>query len=379
MSEKKYQRFTLSQRIEHILGLSSFTILAVTGLPQKYAAAAWAQAMINGMGGIEFVRFIHRGAAIILMMETIYHLTSAGYKIFVERTRFTMLPGIQDALDALYTFLYNLGLRPDKPQVGRYSFEEKAEYWAFAWGTIVMVITGFIMWNPIATTNFFPGEFIPAAKAAHGGEALLAVLAIILWHFYGVHLKHFNKSMWTGHMTEEEMVHEHPLELAEIKAGMSQTQVEPTILSKRRKIYLPVAIVFAAVLLVGLYGFVTFEKTAIDTVARPTVVAYATQQATPFPTRRPTATAQTLKAVWEGNISNLFKQKCIDCHGGTAGIDFATYGSTLRGGATGPIIVPKDADKSKVVIKMAGPHPGKFSDAEMKILRDWITLGAPEK
>ncbi len=66
-----------------------------------------------------------------------------------------------------------------------------------------------------------PGEIIPAAKAAHGGEAILAVLAIIIWHFYHVHLRHFNKSMFTGKMSEKEMAHEHPAELAEIQAGIA--------------------------------------------------------------------------------------------------------------------------------------------------------------
>ncbi len=84
-----------------------------------------------------------------------------------------------------------------------------------------MIITGFMMWNPIATARFLPGDFIPAAKAAHGGEALLAVLAIIVWHMYGVHIKHFNKSMFTGKISEEEMLDEHPLELADIKAGIA--------------------------------------------------------------------------------------------------------------------------------------------------------------
>ena len=65
-----------------------------------------------------------------------------------------------------------------------------------------MALTGFMMWNPLATIKVLPGEFIPAAKTAHGAEAVLAVLAIIVWHMYGVHVKRFNKSMWTGKLTE---------------------------------------------------------------------------------------------------------------------------------------------------------------------------------
>ena len=115
--------------------------------------------------------------------------------------------------------MYYFGLRKHKAYYGRYNYAEKAEYLAVVWGTVIMGITGFMMWNPIATTRYLPGEFIPAAKAAHGGEAVLAVLAIIIWHFYHVHIRHLNKSMFTGKITEKEMAHEHPAELAQIKAG----------------------------------------------------------------------------------------------------------------------------------------------------------------
>ena len=40
-----HRRFALSQRVEHVVMLVSFITLAVTGLPQKYAAAAWADAL----------------------------------------------------------------------------------------------------------------------------------------------------------------------------------------------------------------------------------------------------------------------------------------------------------------------------------------------
>jgi len=381
MTEKTYLRFSLAHRLEHIVALTSFTILALTGLPQKYPSAGWADAMITVMGGIEFTRQIHHTAAIVLMLETIYHLVAIGYRVLVQRVRFTMLPGVRDLNDAIGTFIYNIGLRKEKPQGGRYTYEEKAEYWAFIWGTIIMVLTGFMMWNPIATANFFPGEFIPAAKAAHGGEALLAVLAIIVWHLYGVHLKHFNKSMWTGKMSEEEMAHDHPLELSAIKAGTAHVMADEPTIQKRQQVYVPLAGVFAVALIFGVYQFVNFEKTAIETVQpRAAIVpAFSPLQATPLPTRRPTPTSIALKPVWEGNLSTVFQQKCIDCHGGTMGLDFSNYASAMKGGTNGAVIIPKDVEKSKITAKMSGAHPGKFSEAELKVLKDWIAAGAPEK
>ncbi|GAB4502873.1 MAG: hypothetical protein Fur0035_24310 [Anaerolineales bacterium] len=282
---RTYERFPLLRRIEHVIMLTSFSTLGLTGLPQKYPNSGISQAIVSFFGNVDNLRQVHHVAATILMLGAIYHLMMFGYKFFVERTRLTMLPSLQDAKDALQAFLYNLGIAKTRPQVGRYGFEEKAEYWAFVWGTVVMAITGYMMWNPIATTSLLPGEFIPAAKAAHGAEAVLAVLAILIWHFYGVHLKTFNKSMWTGHLTEEEMLHEHPLELADIKAGLAQPSVDPQTLAKRQRIYWPIAIVLSAVMLYGVYNFVTSENTAIVTVPIQDVggPVYAPQTPTPLP------------------------------------------------------------------------------------------------
>jgi formate dehydrogenase subunit gamma len=131
---------------------------------------------------------------------------------------------------------------------------------------VVMIVTGFMLWNPIAAARFVPGQWIPAAQVIHGGEALLAILAVLVWHFYSVHLRHFNRSMWTGEMTEEEMEHEHPLELDKIRAGTSEPALDPALVARRQKVFTPVAAVVAVLLLAAIYWFVTFEQTAITTL-----------------------------------------------------------------------------------------------------------------
>lgn len=263
-----YIRFTLAQRIEHGFLLASFTILSVTGLPQMFAMTLWGSWMIWAMGGIEMVRIIHRASAVVLMLATIYHGGVVTYRVFVQRVRMTMLPGWDDMVHGLQALGYNLGLVKSRPAMGRYNFGEKVEYWAVIWGTVIMVITGFMLWNPIATTNFLPGEFIPAAKAAHGGEALLAVLSIVTWHMYHVHVRTFNKSMFTGRISRHEMEEEHALELAEIEAGITDPPVPAEVLQRRRRLFYPVATVISITLLTGLYFFVTYEQTAITTIPR---------------------------------------------------------------------------------------------------------------
>jgi len=255
-----------------------------------------------------------------------------------------------------------------------------------------------------------PGEVIPAAKAAHGGEALLAVLAIIVWHLYGVHIKRFNRSMFTGRMTEEDMLHEHPLELADIKAGIAERHVDPVTLRKRQRVYIPVAAVLALFMLLGVYGFVNAEQTALTTTERqvPTVAVFVPWTPTPAPTLTPTlpptetslptASATTgpeqtpdstpsTQAVasgltWDNTIGALFQAKCTACHGAGAlgGLNLSTYADAMQGGASGPVIVPGDGDNSLLVTRQqAGEHPGQLTPEEIAQVIEWIDEDAPEK
>jgi len=130
-----YARFGLTDRLQHVIMLLSFTTLAVTGLVQKFALSPISVSIVRLWGGIENVRATHHVAATILMLVAIFHVVSIGYKAFVMRTRMTMLPGLQDIKDAWKALSFNLGLGKARPQMGRYSFEEKAEYWALVWGS----------------------------------------------------------------------------------------------------------------------------------------------------------------------------------------------------------------------------------------------------
>jgi cytochrome b subunit of formate dehydrogenase len=383
MSEKrsKYLRFAIPERTEHWLFVFTFATLAMTGLVQKFASLGIAQGIVIMLGGIETVRVIHRLAATMMMFETIYHIGVVGYKIYVCRSPMNMLPSLNDIRVAWKAFLYNLGFVKKKVQQGRYTFEEKAEYWAVVWGTAIMAITGFTMWNPIATTRYLPGQYVPAAKAAHGAEAVLAVLAIIVWHFYHVHLRRFNTSMINGHLDEQEMLEEHPLELADLKAG-ANIRVAPEILRKRRRIYFPIYAVIAAVMLAGVYAFVTIEETSITTLPPADRVSiYAPLTPTPLPTALPTKLPQEIGATWDTGVGALFQEKCVLCHSspsGLGGLDLSDYQPALTGGVSGLLIIPGDSANSLLIIRQTtGDHPGKISVEEIARVRDWIDIGAP--
>jgi cytochrome b subunit of formate dehydrogenase len=407
--EKIYTRFDVVQRIQHILFLISFSVLGLTGLPQKYSLSPFSIGFFDFFGGIENVRLIHHTSAIVMMIVSVFHVLEVLYRVFVLRTPISMIPWINDAKHVYDDVMYYIGRRKQKAYYGRYSYAEKAEYLALIWGTVVMGLTGFMMWNPISTLRILPGEAVPAAKAAHGGEAILAVLAIILWHFYHVHIKEFNKSMFTGTLSREEMEHEHPAELALIDTGKHLEQIPATVLRKRQMIYTPIAIAILIVFSYGFYYFIGYETTAVTTLpVGPTVQVYVPQTLTPFPTatitptEEPSATpAPTTEGTpaastsatpsdsagasvtWDSSIGPLVTQKCLMCHGASAsgGLNLSTYADAMKGGASGAVFTPGDSAKSLMIVKIeSAKHSyATLSPEELTQIKAWLDAGALEK
>jgi cytochrome b subunit of formate dehydrogenase/mono/diheme cytochrome c family protein len=389
----RYKRFSIIYRIEHWLLTASFGLLAVTGMIQIYIDLDLTRWLVGALGGIETVRYLHRIAALMLMLETIYHLGHLGYRLFVLRVPMSMLPGVQDLRNGIQSVRYNLGLSKERARQGYYTFEEKLEYWAVIWGTIIMGLSGFILWNPIATTRLLPGITVPAAKMAHGLEATLAVLAIIVWHIYHVHLRHFNKSIFTGWLSEEEMEDEHPRALAQIESGHKPPEVPPEVLARRRKIFFPIYGVLAIAMLAGVVFFVAYEETAIATVPpAEDVTIFSPLTPTPLPTippppptatPRPAGAPADLPETWQAGIGALLDSKCSSCHGSSlalGGLDLSSYEAAMAGGDSGPAVVPAEAHTSLLVSRQAsGDHPGQLSPAEMEQIVHWIELGALEK
>ena len=310
-------RFSVLQRIEHIVLLTSFSVLGVTGLIQKFAMNSAADWIIKVLGGIEITRVIHRTAAITFALLGVYHIIVLLYKVFVRRVEMTMLPGLKDATDALDALRYNLFLTKEPPHLPRYTFAEKMEYWAMIWGGVIMGLTGFMLWNPLITTKILPGQFIPAAKAAHGAEAILAVLAILVWHFYNVHIKMFNKSMFTGRMTKHQMEEEHGEELERLVTGKMRPAPIPLAMRRRERIFIPIAILIALVGVGTIYWAATAETTAISTLPVTTVLPTVYVPATP--TVAPAVVLPTPETVVAPIIPHPVagQEQCDTCHGGS--------------------------------------------------------------
>ena len=182
-----FVRFSFSQRAQHLVMMVSFTLLVLTGLPQKFSGEGWAQALILALGGIETVRSIHRGCALVFAADGLYHVGYIGWLVSTGRFTTAMIPGMRDVTDALNAFRYCVGTEKGMPGFDRYDYRQKFEYWGVALGWLIMVSTGLVMMFPTQATQILPGAFIPTAREMHGGEALLVLLAIVPWHLHGAH------------------------------------------------------------------------------------------------------------------------------------------------------------------------------------------------
>ncbi len=217
-----YVRMTLSERLQHGTLALSFITLVVTGFMLRYPDAWWIVSIRSITPGFFEVRsWIHRIAGVAMLTASIYHLY---YIFFVPRGKELLrdlLPKISDATDALNVAKYNLGISAEKPLLDRFSYIEKAEYWALVWGTIVMGMTGFILWFDNTFLGLLGKQWWDVARVVHFYEAWLATLAIIVWHFYFVifnpDVYPMNLAWIKGTISEEEMADEHPLELRRIK------------------------------------------------------------------------------------------------------------------------------------------------------------------
>ena len=222
---KRYRRLTLVMRIQHGILALTFTLLVLTGLPLHFADVGWLHYVLYLFGGFDGARSVHRVAGVTMVLNWFWHLAYLLYlwkKADFSLQSWSMLPTKKDVRDFIDNINYGLGIRKDPPQYDRFQFREKFDYYADMWGTIVMGITGFILWFPTTLGNHLPSLAFGFSYIAHSYEGLLAMMAIIVWHFYNTHFNPdtfpMNATFFTGTMTESEMEREHPLEKARIDA-----------------------------------------------------------------------------------------------------------------------------------------------------------------
>lgn len=200
--KRQLTRFSVSQRIQHWVLSVLFVILVATGFPMKFADQAWSGMVIRFFGGLGAARIIHHWSGIALILGFMAHLGVA-FHAFVRRAKamagpqgapeyqraWLLLPMWISPTDVKKTFqllAHLLFLRKDRPSFGRFSPTEKFEYLGVFWGTMLLGLTGLLLWGQQFSSHFLSGRAFNLATIAHTYEAFLAVIHVGILHIYNV-------------------------------------------------------------------------------------------------------------------------------------------------------------------------------------------------
>ncbi len=201
-------RFTPGERLQHRALTILFLILVYTGFALKYPRAWWAFPLTSIKTGYDWRGLVHKTAGFSFTALTIYHLLLLVWTRRGRKQLKALAPEKKDFQDLFQVLKHNLGWGGPRPKFKRYNYTEKIEYWALIWGSAIMILTGFMLSFENYFLSFLPKWGLDVATAVHFYEAVLASLAILMWHFYFVFFDpdHYpmNLSMSTGKVTDKE-------------------------------------------------------------------------------------------------------------------------------------------------------------------------------
>jgi cytochrome b subunit of formate dehydrogenase len=104
------------------------------------------------------------------------------------------------------------------------------EYLALVWGMFVMAFTGLALWFKVQTGHVAPRWVLDVATAVHFYEAILATLAILVWHFYWIifdpDVYPMNWAWYDGKMDVELYHHEHGADHATVNQAIENASAE---------------------------------------------------------------------------------------------------------------------------------------------------------
>ena len=232
MTEKIYShdgliRFSVLDRLLHLVLMFGFTGLAATGLSLGFSDSFPARAFMWLVGGSAHAAWLHRFCAVITYACVIAHGLWFLYCRFVLGVRQTgprsIAPSKQDFKNFKQNMAYFLGLQPSPPNFDKFTYMEKIDYWAIFIGMNTMGLTGLILWFPEWFTRFLPGYWVNIAQVLHFYEAILAVVVKFFIHIGMAHLRPAvypaDTSIFTGRISRKRMMEEHPGEWRSIMAG----------------------------------------------------------------------------------------------------------------------------------------------------------------
>jgi predicted CXXCH cytochrome family protein len=230
--DQQYTRFTSFERFLHLMVVTSFLLLVLTGMPLKFYYTNWAKAIFSLLGGAEVARALHHFGAIITFAYFGLHLAALVAGLWRKRGLLrnpgsgrlearrlwaalfgpdSLVPSMQDLRDFVAHQKWFFGKGP-LPQFDRWTYWERFDYFAVFWGIFIIGASGLVMWFPKFFTGFLPGWMINVALILHSDEALLAAGFIFTFHFFNTHFRiekfPMDTVIFSGRISKTELLHE---------------------------------------------------------------------------------------------------------------------------------------------------------------------------
>ncbi len=230
--EEQFTRFQPFERFLHLLMVSSFLLLVLTGMPLKFYYSGWAKTFFSLFGGPDVARTLHHFAAVITFTYFVLHVSDTFGHLWSHRSFLrdpktgkvrlsrlfkamahpdSMVPTAQDWRDFIAHNKWFFGKGP-KPQFDRWTYWEKFDYLAVFWGVFAIGVSGLIMWFPEFFSHLIPGWVINIAHLIHSDEALLAAGFIFTVHFFNTHFRlekfPMDTVIFSGRISKSELLHE---------------------------------------------------------------------------------------------------------------------------------------------------------------------------
>lgn len=227
--KRYFVRLNRAERLQHMIFAACFIVLVITGFMLKMPDRVVLYFGQFGETVFSYRSLLHRTAGIVMIIVCVYHVYYLIFKAAGRRWLIDMLPRPKDLWDMRDNFLYFIHVKKEPPEFDRFCYKHKIEYGALIAGTTIVSVTGLILWSQSEWSKFV----VDIATIVHGMEAILACLAIMIWHFYEVHFKPHKSPLddtWlTGVIDEEEMKEEYALHYKKI---MSDPELQKIYIQK---------------------------------------------------------------------------------------------------------------------------------------------------
>lgn len=189
MTHPLIERYADGTRLNHWAVAMLFVCAALTGLAVFHPLFYFLSALF---GGGQWTRILHPFFGVLMVLGFVFLFLQVWRDNFWNSNDTAWVKRAPDLLK---------GDEEDMPAVGKYNAGQKAVFWIFAISLVLLLVTGFMFWQPWFA-DFFPVGIRRAAVLIHSISATILILSVIVHIYAAIWVKGSVQAMTRGTVTE---------------------------------------------------------------------------------------------------------------------------------------------------------------------------------